>query len=166
MLFCTERSGGTPPALENMVELAAPADEGIFKGKAQHFVAGPRVAPGKVGKGALAATFGLNCLIDDREECLESFQDGVLDALFGVNDRPHKLEPPHGLLLLASFRGRSTRPSLMTWLTVCASWQDVLSSLSRLLLPDLPDLESDPLKLSLQSSSSDSFASADEFEVC
>ena len=100
VLFCTERSGGRPPAEAAMQQLDAPHGSGSG---GRNFVPGARVAPGRVGKGALAMAFGLTTLIDDKDECLESFRDeGPI--------RNHTGELGPSLLLQAHWAG-GVRPS-------------------------------------------------------
>lgn len=76
VIFCTERSGGTFKTWGN---LGAPEDwAGVTAEDLQHFgKGGPRVAKGKVGKGAVGKELGMTCLIDDRIDCHASFvEDG------------------------------------------------------------------------------------------
>jgi hypothetical protein len=76
VIFCTERSGGTFKTWGN---LGAPEDwAGVTPEDLKHFgKGGPRVAKGKVGKGAVGKELGMTCLIDDRIDCHASFlEDG------------------------------------------------------------------------------------------
>jgi len=118
VLFCQMRSGGNPPAETDLRILEAPENDSIFAGLAHHFVRGPRYAPGKVGKGALAIIFSLTSLIDDKSECLASFYfEGLL--------RKHR---DAGILLQALWGHNVTR-SLTRKHVACHCWDDVLSHL-------------------------------------
>ena len=84
VLFCTERQGGTPITEAQMELLRPPEPTGPFADRQWPQLPAhesPRVAPGRVGKGVVAAAFGLTTLIDDRAECLGSFYaEGPLHA--------------------------------------------------------------------------------------
>jgi hypothetical protein len=116
-LFCTKRTGGQPPA--RMLPLPPPDDPQL----APLFVAGALVAPGDVGKGALATKYRLTTLIDDRADCLDSFRGE------GVGLRSE------GGLLLQALWARSAKPSSKGAHLPCWSWQDVLGRLQALLPP-------------------------------
>jgi len=104
-----------------MRPLEMPNDAGIFHDLAHFFVPGPRYAPEGAGKGALATTFALTTLVDDKAECLRSFYyEGVL-----------RTNPSAGKMLQALW-GLNVRPSWVKTHIPCHTWGDVLTQLEEL----------------------------------
>ena len=76
VIFCKNRSGGECDGfkkVKNVLDLSND-DEKYFNNT------GPRVSTSECGKGACAKKLGLNILIDDRVDCLKSFNEEGADG--------------------------------------------------------------------------------------